>query len=51
MAGSALAEHLVARYGVAQVVLVGRRGSHAEGVVEVVDRLEAAGAVVSVVAL
>ncbi|OMC42985.1 hypothetical protein A5744_15075 [Mycobacterium sp. IS-1264] len=50
MAGSALAEHLATRYGVAHVVLVSRRGSDAEGAAEVVSRLEGAGARVSVVA-
>jgi NADPH:quinone reductase-like Zn-dependent oxidoreductase/acyl carrier protein len=50
MAGSAVAAHLVARYGVAQVVLVSRRGADADGVTELVDRLTAAGAEVSVVA-
>ncbi len=47
MAGSALAGHLVARYGVAQVVLVSRSGTAAD---ELVERLEEAGARVSVVA-
>jgi acyl transferase domain-containing protein/NADPH:quinone reductase-like Zn-dependent oxidoreductase/acyl carrier protein/NADP-dependent 3-hydroxy acid dehydrogenase YdfG len=50
MVGSAVAAHLVARYGVAHVVLVGRSGVAAEGVAELVGRLEAAGARVSVVA-
>jgi polyketide synthase 7 len=50
MAGSAVAEHLVARYGVAHVVLASRRGADAEGVADVVDQLKAAGAEVSVVA-
>ncbi len=50
MAGSAVAAHLVARYGVAHVVLVSRSGAEAEGVAEVVGRLEEAGAQVSVVA-
>ncbi|HWF27670.1 MAG TPA: SDR family NAD(P)-dependent oxidoreductase [Mycobacterium sp.] len=50
MAGSALAGHLVARYGVAHVVLVSRRGGDGEGVAELVGRLEGAGAQVSVVA-
>jgi NADPH:quinone reductase-like Zn-dependent oxidoreductase/NAD(P)-dependent dehydrogenase (short-subunit alcohol dehydrogenase family)/acyl carrier protein len=50
MAGSAVAEHLVARYGVAHVVLVSRRGADAEGVAELVSRLEDAGAEVSVAA-
>jgi polyketide synthase 7 len=50
MAGSALAEHLVARYGVAHVVLASRSGAASESVAEVVGRLEEAGARVSVVA-
>ncbi|OBG25658.1 type I polyketide synthase [Mycobacterium sp. E3198] len=50
MAGSALARHLVERYGVAQVVLVSRAGADAAGVPELVSRLEGAGARVSVVA-
>jgi polyketide synthase 7 len=50
MAGSAVAAHLVARYGVAHVVLVGRRGGAAEGVAGLVAELETAGARVSVVA-
>jgi acyl transferase domain-containing protein/NADPH:quinone reductase-like Zn-dependent oxidoreductase/acyl carrier protein len=50
MAGSAVAAHLVARYGVAHVVLVSRSGAHAEGAAELVSRLENAGARVSVVA-
>ena len=50
MAGSALAEHLVARYGVAHVVLASRSGAASEGVAEVVGRLEEAGARVSVAA-
>ena len=37
MAGSALAAHLVARYGVAHVVLVSRSGADAEGVAELVE--------------
>src|SRR6202008_318502 len=49
MAGSAVAAHLVARYGVAHVVLVSRSGVAAEGVTELVSQLEAAGAEVSVV--
>ena len=48
MAGSALAAHLVARYGVAHVVLVSRSGADAEGVAELVGELEDAGAQVSV---
>ena len=50
MAGSALAGHLVARYGVAHVVLASRSGAASDGVTEVVGRLEEAGAQVSVVA-
>ena len=50
MAGSALAAHLVARYGVAHVVLVSRSGAQAEGVAELVGGLQEAGALVSVVA-
>ncbi len=50
MAGSALAAHLVARYGVAHVVLVSRSGADAEGVAEVVGELESAGALVTVAA-
>ncbi|MEM6107705.1 SDR family NAD(P)-dependent oxidoreductase [Mycobacterium sp. 050272] len=50
MAGSAVAAHLVARYGVAHVVLASRGGPDGDGVPELVDRLTAAGAEVSVVA-
>jgi polyketide synthase 7 len=50
MAGSAVAAHLVARYGVAHVVLVSRSGADAGGVAELVDRLKDAGAEVSVMA-
>jgi acyl transferase domain-containing protein/NADPH:quinone reductase-like Zn-dependent oxidoreductase/acyl carrier protein len=50
MAGSAVARHLVARYGVAHVVLVSRSGSDADGVADLVDQLKGAGAEVSVVA-
>ena len=50
MAGSALAAHLVARYGVAHVVLVSRSGAGAEGVAELVGELEDAGARVTVAA-
>ena len=50
MAGSAVAAHLVARYGVAHVVLASRSGADAEGVAELVGELENAGAQVSVVA-
>ncbi|MGV0554705.1 beta-ketoacyl reductase, partial [Mycobacterium kansasii] len=48
MAGSALARHLVDRYGVAHVVLVSRAGAEAPGVAELVDGLKRAGADVSV---
>jgi polyketide synthase 7 len=50
MAGSAVAEHLVTRYGVAHVVLASRSGGRAGNVADLVDRLESAGAQVSVVA-
>jgi polyketide synthase 7 len=50
MAGSAVAAHLVARYGVAHVVLASRSGADGEGVAELVDRLKGAGAEVSVAA-
>ncbi|OBH25378.1 polyketide synthase [Mycobacterium sp. E342] len=50
MAGSALARHLVDRYRVAHVVLASRAGAGAPGVAELVDRLQEAGARVSVVA-
>ena len=50
MAGSAVAAHLVACYGVAHVVLVSRSGADAEGVAVLVGELEGAGAQVSVVA-
>jgi polyketide synthase 7 len=50
MAGSALARHLVDRYGVAHVVLVSRSGDDAPGIRELVDRLQEDGARVSVVA-
>ncbi|HWX99035.1 MAG TPA: SDR family NAD(P)-dependent oxidoreductase, partial [Mycobacterium sp.] len=50
MAGSAVAAHLVARYGVAHVVLASRTGADAEGASELVGRLADAGAEVSVVA-
>jgi NAD(P)-dependent dehydrogenase (short-subunit alcohol dehydrogenase family)/acyl carrier protein len=50
MAGSALARHLVERYGVAHVVLVSRSGERADGVAELVSELQDAGALVSVVA-
>ena len=44
MAGSALARHLVERYGVAHVVLASRAGAGAAGVAELVERLQEAGA-------
>jgi polyketide synthase 7 len=50
MAGSAVAAHLVARHGVAHVVLVSRSGAAGAGTAELVGRLEDAGAQVSVVA-
>ncbi|UXA04373.1 SDR family NAD(P)-dependent oxidoreductase [Mycobacterium sp. SMC-2] len=50
MAGSALARHLVDRYGVAHVVLASRAGAAAAGVAELRDGLQRAGAGVSVVA-
>ncbi|OSC41326.1 type I polyketide synthase [Mycobacterium decipiens] len=50
MAGSAVARHLVGRYGVRQVVLASRAGEHAEGVAALVDELGAAAARVRVVA-
>ncbi|MEB3981854.1 type I polyketide synthase [Mycobacterium sp. 663a-19] len=50
MAGSALAGHLVARYGVGHVVLASRSGAGGEDVSDLVARLEGAGARVSVVA-
>ena len=50
MAGGVLARHLVARYGVAHVVLVSRSGERAAGVAELVADLEDGGAQVSVVA-
>ena len=50
MAGSALARHLVDRYGVGHVVLASRSGADAAGVAELVRRLTGAGARVSVVA-
>ncbi|OSC41325.1 type I polyketide synthase [Mycobacterium decipiens] len=49
MAGSAVAEHLVQRYGVANVVLVSRSGGQAERTAELVTRLRAGGAQVAVV--
>ena len=50
MAGSALARHLVARYGVPHVMLVSRGGERADGVAELVAELGEAGATVSVLA-
>jgi NADPH:quinone reductase-like Zn-dependent oxidoreductase/acyl carrier protein len=50
MAGSALARHLVDRYGVAHVLLVSRGGEHADGVAELVAELRDAGALVLVAA-
>ena len=50
MAGSAVAAHLVARYGVAHVVLVSRSGAAGDGVAKLVDELKGGGAEVSVVA-
>ena len=48
MAGSAVATHLVAHYGVAHVVLVSRSGPDAAGVPELVAELEDGGAQVVV---
>jgi len=50
MAGGLLARHVVARYGVANVVLISRSGEQAVGVSELVAGLRDAGAEVSVVA-
>ncbi len=50
MAGSAVARHLVDRYGVPHVMLVSRSGAQADGVPELVAELRDAGALVSVVA-
>lgn len=50
MAGSAVAAHLVERYGVANVVLASRSGEQATGTPQLVARLRDAGAEVSVVA-
>ncbi len=50
MAGGLLARHVVARYGVANVVLISRSGEQAGGVLELVAGLRDAGAEVSVVA-
>ncbi|MGP4115478.1 SDR family NAD(P)-dependent oxidoreductase, partial [Streptomyces sp. 4N509B] len=48
--GGLVARHLVAEYGVRSLVLTSRRGMDAEGAVELVAELEAAGAVVEVAA-
>ncbi|MDP7726347.1 type I polyketide synthase [Mycobacterium sp. TY814] len=48
MAGAAVAQHLVDRYGVAHVVLVSRSGSRAAGAAELVAGLEQGGAQVAV---
>jgi len=50
MAGSALARHLVDRYGVPHVMLVSRSGEQADGIADLAAELRAAGASVSVVA-
>jgi polyketide synthase 7 len=50
MAGAALARHLVARYGVAHVMLASRSGEHAACAADLVAQLRDAGAGVSVVA-
>ena len=50
MAGSAVARHLVDRYGVPHVMLVSRSGENAVGLPELVNELREAGASVSVVA-
>jgi polyketide synthase 12 len=50
MAGSALARHVVSRYGARNVVLVSRRGLDAPGVAELLTELGATGAQVQVVA-
>ncbi|ORW88397.1 polyketide synthase [Mycobacterium szulgai] len=50
MAGSAVAAHLVERYGVANVVLASRSGAQAAGTAQLVARLREAGAEVAVVA-
>ena len=50
MAGSAVARHLVDRYGVPHVMLVSRSGEQSDGVPELVAELRDAGASVSVVA-
>nr|AHD24375.1 polyketide synthase [Streptomyces albogriseolus] len=48
--GALVARHLVTRYGVRHLVLVGRRGPDAEGMPELVAELAEQGAAVSVVA-
>ncbi|HEV7359621.1 MAG TPA: SDR family NAD(P)-dependent oxidoreductase, partial [Mycobacterium sp.] len=50
MAGSALARHVVSRYGARNVVLVSRRGLDAPGAAELLTELGATGAQVQVVA-
>ncbi|MGZ4582857.1 MAG: SDR family NAD(P)-dependent oxidoreductase [Mycobacterium sp.] len=50
MAGSALARHLVDRYGVSHLVLASRTGAGADGIPELVAELARAGAQVQVVA-
>ncbi len=50
MAGSAVARHVVSRYGVRRVVLTSRHGRAAEGVEELVAELSQGGAQVQVVA-
>lgn len=48
--GGIVANHLVVRHGVRRLLLTSRRGPGADGVDELVERLEAAGAEVDVVA-
>jgi polyketide synthase 7 len=50
MAGSAVARHLAAHYGLGHVMLASRSGLQAEGVAELVAQLQGAGAQVSVLA-
>ncbi|WP_289305662.1 type I polyketide synthase, partial [Nocardia salmonicida] len=50
MLGSAVARHLVSVHGVRSLLLLSRRGSEAVGAVELRAELEAAGAVVDIVA-
>jgi polyketide synthase 7 len=50
MAGSAVARHLVSRYGVRHIVLASRAGERAEGVDDLVAELAAGGAQVQLVA-